>query len=350
MGSGAEGPDREEAERRIADVARTQSSFLDLSDLGLAVIPHSIGQLTALETLELRGNKHLISPPPEVQVQGVWAVRAFLRANAVSYVEHWRSKIVIVGEAMVGKTSPLVVATHGDEHSPATLPDDLPGRYPAFVAVHTVDSRTRLGIDELHASIARHAAALPLIGACWPAAWDAAARALGELPELTVTTSRAFRHLSEAGAPGPTAQQAIARTLHDLGQIAYFAAIPDLATKIILKPEWLDARITQVIDSQSVTDAGGVLSRAERSRIWTDLADAEDDPDLPDRLIRVMEAFDLAYRVGDADDSLDVALIVDRLPEAPRPASPASGTKRARREALASLGSSFSRSAVIMLF
>jgi hypothetical protein len=107
--------------------------------------------------------------------------------------------------------------------------------------------------------------------------------------------------------------------LHDLGQIAYFADIPDLATKIILKPEWLDDRITQVIDSQAVTAAGGVLSRAERGRLWGDLVDAEDDPGLPDRLIRMMEVFDLAYRVGDADDSTDVALIVDRLPEAPPP-------------------------------
>jgi C-terminal of Roc, COR, domain len=69
--------------------------------------------------------------------------------------------------------------------------------------------------------------------------------------------------------------------LHDLGQIAYFADILDLATKIILKPEWLDDRITQVIDSQAVTAAGGVLSRAERGRLWGDLADAEDDPVRP---------------------------------------------------------------------
>ena len=117
----------------------------------------------------------------------------------------------------------------------------------------------------LRDAIARHAAALPLMGARWPAAWDAAARALGELPGLTVTTRRAFRRMAHAGVPDPAAQQAIARMLHDLGQIAYFAGIPDLATKIILKPEWLDARITQVIDSPPVTDAGGVLSRAERS-------------------------------------------------------------------------------------
>ena len=33
----------------------------------------------------------------------------------------------------------------------------------------------------------------------------------------------------------------------------------------------------------------------------------------------MMEAFDLAYRIGDAGDSEDVALIVDRLPDAPPP-------------------------------
>jgi internalin A len=199
------------------------------------------------------------------------------------------------------------------------VPHDLPDRYPGIAAVCTVDSRTGLGVRELREAIVRHAAALPLMGARWPAAWDAAARALGELPELTVTTRRAFRCLAEAGVSDYVSQRTIARMLHDLGHIAYFADIPDLAEKIILKPEWLDARITQVIDSKQVADADGVLSRAERARIWGDLADAEDDPGLPDRLIRMMEAFDLAYRIGDADESADVALIVDRLPDAPPP-------------------------------
>jgi len=386
---------------------------LGLSRNWLTAVPDSIGQLTALTRLDLSGNRRLSSPPREVLAQGIKAVLAFLRALGESPVERWRSKVLIVGEATVGKTSlarqllgepfdpderqthglrvrslpvphpgrpgvmmdldvwdfggqleyratqrfyltdrslfllvwnararaadgkvtawldaisarapgapVLVVATHGDESSPATLPHDLPGRYPGIAAVGTVDSRTGLGISELRDAIARHAAALPLMGVRWPAAWDAGARALGELPELTVTVRRASRCLAEAGVPDPAAQQAIVRMLHDLGEVAYFAGIPDLAEKIILKPEWLDARITQVIDSQHVADAGGVLARAERNRLWADLADAEDDPGLPDRLIRMMEAFDLAYRIGDADDSADVALIVDRLPDAPPP-------------------------------
>ena len=394
----------------------TALTTLDLDGNQLTTLPDSVGQLTALTDLylgNLSGNPHLSSPPREVQAQGTKAVLAFLKALAESSVKRWRSKILIVGEAAVGKTSLtkqligevfdpderqthgvrvrslpllypdwpgvtmnldvwdfggqleyratqrfyltdrslflliwnsraraadgkvtawldvitarapdapiLLVATHGDEGSPATLPHDLPDRYPGIAAVFTVDSRSGLGISELRDAIALHAAALPLMGARWPTAWDAGARTLDELTDLTVTTHRVFRRLAQVGVSDPAAQEAIARTLHDLGQIAYFAGIPELATKIILKPEWLDARITQVIDSQPVTDVGGVLSRAERTRLWGDLADAEDDPDLPDRLIRMMEAFDLAYRVGNADDSADVALIVDRLPDAPPP-------------------------------
>ncbi len=101
----------------------------------------------------------------------------------------------------------LLVATHGDENSPATLPHDLPDRYPGIAAVCTVDSRTGLGITELRDAIARHAATLPLMGARWPATWDAAARALSELPGLTVTTHRAFRRLAQAGVPDPAAQR-----------------------------------------------------------------------------------------------------------------------------------------------
>jgi internalin A len=352
----------------------TALTWLSLAGNQLTQLPDSIGRLTALTTLHLDGNQHLSSPPQEVRAQGTGAVLAFLRALAESSVERWRSKILIVGEATVGKTSLakqllgeafdpderqthglrvrslplphpdrpgvtmdldvwdfggqleyratqrfyltdrslfllvwnsraraadgkvtawmdaitarapdapiLLVATHGDENSPAKLPHDLPDRYPSIAAVCTIDSRTGLGIGELHDAIVRHASALPLMGARWPAAWDTAAHDLEELPVRTVSTRRAFRHLAQAGVPDPAAQQAIARMLHDLGQIAYFADVPSLADKIILKPEWLDACITQVIDSQAVADAGGVLSRAERHRLWTDLPDVEDDPDL----------------------------------------------------------------------
>jgi internalin A len=391
----------------------TSLSLLDLSNNSLTGLPESIGQLTGLNWLDLDGNPDLASPPPEVRAQGVQAVLTFLRARAEAAIELWQSKILIVGEATVGKTSLakqlhgepfdpderqthgvrilslplahpsrpgvvmaldvwdfggqleyratqrfyltdrslfvlvwnararwidgkvtawldamiarapaspiLIVATHGDESSPATLPADLIDRYPRIVAVHTIDSRTGSGIEELRRAIADHAATLPLMGMRWPAAWDKAAQAVRGLRGSTATAHAVFTAMADAGVADPDTQQTIARVMHDLGQIAYFADRPDLSTKVILHPQWLDERISQVIDSRAVTDAGGVLSRAERHRLWDDLATAEDDPDLPDRLIQMMEDFDLAYRVGDSERSLDVALIVDRLPEAPPP-------------------------------
>ena len=286
-----------------------------------------------------------------MQAQGAEAVLAFLRALAESSVERWRSKILIVGEATVGKTSlvkrllgeafdpderqthgvrvrslamphpgrpdvtmtldvwdfggqleyratqrfyltdrslfllvwnsraraadrkviswldaitarapdaPIVlVATHGDEDSPASLPHDLADRYPSIAAVSIVDSRTKLGIGDLHDAITRAAVGLPLRGARWPAAWDAATHALNELSDLTVTTHRAFRRMAQAGAPDPAAQQTIARVLHDLGQIAYFADIPDLATKSSSNPSgWTPASPRSSTAGPSPTPAG----------------------------------------------------------------------------------------------
>ena len=83
----------------------TALTDLSLSFNQLTVVPDSIGQLTALTGLNLSDNRHLFSPPREVQVQGSKAVLVFLRALAESSVERWRSKILIVGEATVGKTS-----------------------------------------------------------------------------------------------------------------------------------------------------------------------------------------------------------------------------------------------------
>lgn len=81
----------------------------------------------------------------------------------------------------------LIVATHGAEDSPATLPRDLRSRYPRIVGVHTVDSCTHSGIDYLLEDIAHYAARLPLMGARWPTSWDTAAHALDKSPERTPT-------------------------------------------------------------------------------------------------------------------------------------------------------------------
>jgi len=217
--------------------------------------------------------------------------------------------------ARAPKSPVLVVATHGDEPSAATLPSDLQSRYPQVKGIFTIDSASGSGIDALRHAVRQQAAGLPMMGTEWPRAWADASDAVRAMPGYAATTRQVLQRMADAGVRDPVDQEVIARWLHDLGDVVFFADDLELSQRIILHPTWLDAKITAVLDSSDVAARRGTLCRAERDRLWDDL----DDPDLSDRLIQMMERFDLAYRVGDAGTSSEVALVVERLDEA-RPA------------------------------
>ncbi|MEV0457707.1 COR domain-containing protein [Catellatospora methionotrophica] len=86
---------------------------LNLDGNDLRALPGSLADMGALLVLDVRGNP-LTSPPPEVAAQGVDAIRAYLRANHTA-IRQWTSKLMIVGEGRVGKTS-LVKALAGQPH------------------------------------------------------------------------------------------------------------------------------------------------------------------------------------------------------------------------------------------
>jgi len=81
---------------------------LSLENNRLISLPPELRFLTNLQRLDLAGNP-LISPPPEIVQQGTKAVLAFLSGQFKEKEQQWLSKLLIVGEGGVGKTSLLRV-------------------------------------------------------------------------------------------------------------------------------------------------------------------------------------------------------------------------------------------------
>jgi len=75
-------------------------------------LPPEIGQLRHLTKLDFDNNP-LTSPPPEILQQGIKAVLAYLREQLQAKQTQWVSKLLIVGEGGVGKTS-LLRALRGE--------------------------------------------------------------------------------------------------------------------------------------------------------------------------------------------------------------------------------------------
>lgn len=95
-----------------AEIARlTSLTHLDLGRNQLRQLPPELGALTNLRELVLDGNP-LQSPPPEIVKQGTGAVLAYLRQLRASS-RQWVSKLLMVGEGGVGKTS-LLRALRGE--------------------------------------------------------------------------------------------------------------------------------------------------------------------------------------------------------------------------------------------
>ncbi|GHJ47604.1 hypothetical protein Cs7R123_49460 [Catellatospora sp. TT07R-123] len=379
----------------------SQLAKLDVGHNFLDALPAGLGRLTGLTALDLRNNP-LTSPPPEIVAQGGEAVLAFLRASTTS-LQQWASKLMIVGEGRVGKTSLvkalsgrshdvaeptthgllisrlplahparpvtmelsawdfggqdiyhathqffltgrslfllvwnvsegtergrlrywldiitarapqapiLIVATHTAQRPADIDLDSLRERYPAIVGHFSVDCAARTGVEALHTAVAQAAAGLPLMGASWPKRWvDTAAELIGPGRPPHVSAAALWQAMTRAGVADPEEQQTLALAMHHRGEILYFPEDDDLGDMVVLDPQWLNVRIAAILDDPAVAARRGTLTAADMATVWPDLPWADRE-----RLLNLMDRFDVSYRVRDSDDGAR-AVVVGWLPQ-----------------------------------
>lgn len=80
---------------------------IDLKRTRLSSLPPEMSKLINLEVLYLDDNPFLVSPPKSIIQDGIQAIRSYLHDILKSRAQIWRSKMLVVGEGAVGKTSAI---------------------------------------------------------------------------------------------------------------------------------------------------------------------------------------------------------------------------------------------------
>ncbi len=227
----------------------------------------------------------------------------------------------------------IVVATHGGPQQ--RQPDidrqelwDLFGKE-TIVDFFFVDSKpdehgNRKGIAELKLAIARVAASLPEVGRSVP-------KSFADVRQTLQAKGVPYLPLDEVLAicRGHKMDDEIARLFiiisHRLGHLTHYENDPALRDIVILRPDWLATAMSYVLDDEQTRTAHGLVKFSRLGQLWDDktrAADSRYPATLHPIFLRLMERFDLSYRVaglspiGETDhQSLIAQLVPDNRPD-----------------------------------
>ncbi|KKK78253.1 hypothetical protein LCGC14_2845420, partial [marine sediment metagenome] len=230
----------------------------------------------------------------------VWNARVGYEQSKLYY---WLDTI----KALSPDSPVLLVATHIDERD-ATLPyDDLKHKYPNIVGRWEVCCTEGGGIGELTDAITQEASRLPLMGQTWPATWLEAAEAIMAKKQDNHITRTQLQGIMSVCDIDEGGQRVLARWMHDMGYILYFDKDEELKDTVLLDPQWVTRKISDVLECDAIVEGLGIFCQEYMDEVWSDITDTT----MREHLLRLMERFDLSYRIP--DDPQDRSIVVERL-------------------------------------
>jgi Leucine-rich repeat (LRR) protein len=223
----------------------------------------------------------------------------------------------------------LVVATHGGVGQRQPDVDrqeiwDLFGR-DTILDFFLVDSKPnengeRRGIPELKDAIARLAATLPEVGRKVPARWKDATDKLEATGSAYLPLERALEICRKTGMNEEEAGLFITVS-HRLGHLIHYEHDAALRDIVVLKPDWLATAMSLVLDDEDTRRNHGLVKFERLGQLWNDPAREKElryPPKLHPVFLRLMERFDLSYRVAgfpDEGESSCTSLIAQLVPD-----------------------------------
>jgi internalin A len=239
----------------------------------------------------------------------VWKPREGQLENGV---ESWcrRIRLRVADQARL-----IVVATHCAERRAEFDFGHLKSKFPQLVVdFFHVDSETGEGIAELRAAIARHAAELPQMGELLNNNWrrardDVLAHTDAHISRLTFERVCAEHGLSEDSTA------TLAGLMHDLGHIINYADDDGLRDLVVLRPEWLTKAIGYVLEDRFTRDNAGELPHDRLGTVWSPGGKPLYPAKFHPYFLRLMEKFDVSYRLPDTPASLVAQLVPYERPK-----------------------------------
>jgi internalin A len=161
----------------------------------------------------------------------------------------------------------------------------------------------------LRRAIAAQAARLPQIGELLSPRWVQVRAEIQKSTEPQISYEEFEAACHRYGLDEPQTK-ALASLLHDLGHIIYYAEDEGLRSIVVLQPEWLTKAIGYVLEDTPTRHAGGVLPHARLTEIWQHRQGSQSYPAKQHPyFLRLMEKFDVSYRLPDENASLVAQLV-----------------------------------------
>jgi internalin A len=242
----------------------------------------------------------------------VWRPRDGQEENAI---QAWCRRVHL----RVGTQARVIIAaTHAAERRPELDYPFLKRQFGNLLAGHyAVDNRTGVGIRRLRQAIAEETAKLPQMGGLISWRWIAAHNELRTRREAQISYQE-FAKVCGRHELDEKQTLTLAGLLHDLGHIIHYSDDDGLRDVVVLQPEWLTKAIGYVLEDRDTENSGGVLDHHWLRSLWQNPdRDTHYDVGLHPYFLRLMEKFDVSYRIPDEDKSLVGQLVPYEEPTLP---------------------------------